>query len=41
MLVLGNVAQQEIVARIMGGPLFVKRLADEMGYVYKGPVRLN
>lgn len=30
--------EDEVVIRILGGPKLAKFLADEMGYLYKGPV---
>lgn len=35
------IKEDEVVVRIIGGPRIAKSLADELGYVYNGPVSLN
>lgn len=35
------IKEDEVVVRIIGGPRIAKSLADELGYVYNGPVSIN
>lgn len=32
--------EEEVVVRILGGPRVARKISEEMGYYYKGPVSL-